>query len=122
MFLYPQFCYFLLFESSSERTSSCSYRGKPRRFSDNFLQVERQQLEDYRNAVRAYYGQLSDGSLDSLPADVAQPFSIGQVVIVRHPCSRELCDGKVMAVEQDCCKVQFDNPELGVDLVKVQFC
>ncbi|KAG2550281.1 hypothetical protein PVAP13_9KG234413 [Panicum virgatum] len=95
-----------------------SYRGKPRRFSDNFLEVERQQLEDYRNAVRAYYGQLSGGSLDSLPADVAQPFSIGQVVIVRHPCSRELCDGKVMAVEQDCCKVQFDNPELGVDLVK----
>lgn len=95
-----------------------SYRGKPRRFSDNFLKVERQQLEDYRNGVRTYYAQLSDGSLDSLPADVAQPFSIGQVVIVRHPCSRELCDGKVMAVEQDCCKVQFDNPELGVDLVK----
>ncbi|PUZ39933.1 hypothetical protein GQ55_9G383400 [Panicum hallii var. hallii] len=95
-----------------------SYRGKPRRFSDNFLEVERQQLEDYRNGVRACYAQLSDGSLDDLPADVARPFSIGQVVIVRDPCSRELCDGKVVAVEQDCCKVQFDNPELGVDLVK----
>ncbi|CAL4932457.1 unnamed protein product [Urochloa decumbens] len=95
-----------------------SYRGKPRCFSDNFLAVERQQLEDYRKEVRSYYAQLTDGSLDSLPADVARPFSIGQQVIVRHPCSRELCDGKVVTVEQDCCSVQFDNPELGVDLVK----
>ncbi|CAL4915756.1 unnamed protein product [Urochloa decumbens] len=95
-----------------------SYRGKPRRFSDNFLAVERQQLEDYRKEVRSYYAQLTDGSLDSLPADVARPFSIGQQVIVRHPCSRELCDGKVATVEQDCCNVQFDNPELGIDLVK----
>ncbi|CAN6319058.1 unnamed protein product [Urochloa humidicola] len=95
-----------------------SYRGKPRRFSDNFLAVERQQLEDYRKEVRSYYVQLTDGSLDSLPADVARPFSIGQQVIVRHPCSRELCDGKEVTVEQDCCNVQFDNPELGVDLVK----
>ncbi|OEL24393.1 Protein ALWAYS EARLY 2, partial [Dichanthelium oligosanthes] len=95
-----------------------SYRGKPRRFSDNFLVVERKQLEDYRQEVRTYYGQLSDGSLDSLPADVAWPFSIGQQITARHPSSRELCDGKVVMVEQDCCKVQFDNPELGVDLVK----
>ncbi|RCV43624.1 hypothetical protein SETIT_9G308900v2 [Setaria italica] len=95
-----------------------SYRGKPRRFSDNFLVMERKQLEDYRKEVRTYYAQLSDGSLDSLPADVARPFSIGQQVIVRHPSSRELCDGKVVMVDQDCCKVQFDNPELGLDLVQ----
>ncbi|KAF8689220.1 hypothetical protein HU200_042007 [Digitaria exilis] len=95
-----------------------SYCGKPRRFSDNFLMVERKQLEDYRKEVRTYYAQLSDGSLDSLPVDKARPFSIGQQVIVRHPNSRELCDGKVVMVEHDCCKVQFDNPELGVDLVK----
>lgn len=101
---------------------SCSYCGKPRRFSDNFLMVERKQLEDYRKEVRTYYAQLSDGSLDSLPVDKARPFSIGQQVIVRHPNSRELCDGKVVMVEHDCCKVQFDNPELGVDLVKVHFC
>lgn len=57
-------------------------------------------------------------SLDYLLVDLTWPFSIGQQVIVRHPSSRELCDGKVVMVETDCCKVQFDNPELGVDLVK----
>uniref|UniRef100_A0A0A9CNP1 Uncharacterized protein n=1 Tax=Arundo donax TaxID=35708 RepID=A0A0A9CNP1_ARUDO len=56
--------------------------------------------------------------LGSLPADFARPFSIGQQVIVRHRGSRELCDGKVVMVERDCCKIQFDNPDLGVDLVK----
>lgn len=113
---------FCLFKSYTEITFSRSYRGKPRRFSDNFLVVERKQLEDYRKEVRTRYGQLSDGSLDYLPADVARPFSIGQQVIVRHPSSRELCDGKVVMVDQDSCKVQFDNHELGLDLVQVHFC
>jgi hypothetical protein len=49
---------------------SCSSLGKPRRFSNNFLAVEKEKVEDYRKAVRKIYAQLNDGSLDSLPADL----------------------------------------------------
>lgn len=97
----------------------CSSLGKPRRFSDNFLAVEKEKLEDYREKVRKIYAQLRDGSRDSLPADLARPFSIGQEVIVRHPSSRELCDGKVVMMGPDCYKVHFINPDLGVNIVKV---
>jgi hypothetical protein len=102
--------------------STCSSLGKPRRFSDHFLAVEKEKLEDYRENVRKYYSELSDGLRDSLPADLARPFSVGQHVIVRHPSSRELCDGKVVLMERDCYKVQFDRPDLGVDIVKVCIC
>jgi len=85
--------------------------------------VEKEKLEDYREQVRKIYAQLSNGLRDSLPADLARPFSIGQQVIVRHPSSRELCDGKVVMMGPDCYKVHFDDPDLGVDIVKVcSFC
>ncbi|KAL6905392.1 hypothetical protein ACP4OV_002993 [Aristida adscensionis] len=96
--------------------------GKPRRFSDHFLVVEKEKLENHRREVREYYGKLSDGSLDSLRPDLAQPFSNGQQVIACHPNSRELCDGKVVMVEGECCKVQFDNADLGVHVVKDTDC
>ncbi|KAL6626905.1 hypothetical protein ACP70R_030631 [Stipagrostis hirtigluma subsp. patula] len=106
----------------SEWSTIRSSLGKPRRFSDNFLAAEREKLADYRKQVREYYAQLIDGSRDSLPADLARPFSIGQKVIVRHPSTRELCDGKVVMIGQDCYKVQFDIPGLGSDLVKDTDC
>ena len=84
--------------------------------------MEKEKLEDYREKVRKIYAQLRDGSRDSLPADLARPFSIGQEVIVRHPSSRELCDGKVVMMGPDCYKVHFVNPDLGVDIVKVCSC
>ncbi|KAL6641516.1 hypothetical protein ACP70R_019697 [Stipagrostis hirtigluma subsp. patula] len=94
--------------------------GKPRRFSECYLLEQKEKLEDYRKKVRKYYAQLNDGLLDSLPADLARPFSIGQQIIIRHPNSRELCDGKVLMVYGDCCKVQFDD--FGVELVKDTDC
>lgn len=97
----------------------CSSLGKPRRFSDHFLAAEKDKLENYRKKVRQYYALLSEDSWDSLPPDLARPFSIGQQVIVRHPSTRELCDGKVVMMEQDRYNVQFDRPDLGVDEVKV---
>ncbi|XP_047058607.1 protein ALWAYS EARLY 3-like [Lolium rigidum] len=106
----------------SEWSTIRSSLGKPRRFSDHFLAVEKEKLEDYRENVRKYYSELSDGLRDSLPADLARPFSVGQNVIVRHPSSRELCDGKVLLMERDCYKVQFDRPDLGVDIVKDTDC
>ncbi|WVZ72656.1 hypothetical protein U9M48_021078 [Paspalum notatum var. saurae] len=106
----------------SEWSAIRSSLGKPRRFSDHFLAVEKEKLEDYRQKVRKIYGELSDGSRDSLPADLARPFSIGQQVIVRDPSSRELCDGKVVMMGPDCYKVQFVGSDLGVDIVKDTDC
>ncbi|OEL36716.1 Protein ALWAYS EARLY 3, partial [Dichanthelium oligosanthes] len=106
----------------SEWSAIRSSLGKPRRFSDHFLAVEKEKLEDYREKVRKIYAQLSDGSRDSLPADLARPFSIGQEVIVRHPSSRELCDGKVMMMGPDCYNVHFVNPDLGFEIVKDTDC
>ncbi|XP_062211053.1 protein ALWAYS EARLY 3-like isoform X2 [Phragmites australis] len=106
----------------SEWSTIRSSLGKPRRFSDHFLAVEKEKLEDYREKVRKIYAQLSDGSRDSLPADLARPFSIGQQVIVRHPRSRELCDGKVVMMGRAFYKVHFGNPDLGVALVKDTDC
>lgn len=106
----------------SEWSAIRSSLGKPRRFSDHFLAVEKEKLEDYREKVRKIYAQLSDGSRDSLPADLARPFSIGQHVIVRHPSSRELCDGKVVMMGPNCYKVRFVEPELGVGFVKDTDC
>lgn len=106
----------------SEWSTIRSSLGKPRRFSGHFLAVEKEKLEDYRENVRKYYAELSDDLRDSLPADLARPFSIGQHVIVRHPNSRELCDGKVVRTERDYYKVQFDRPDLGVALVKDTDC
>ncbi|KAK3160604.1 hypothetical protein QOZ80_1BG0061760 [Eleusine coracana subsp. coracana] len=106
------------FEWSTVRSSL----GKPRRFSDQLLAMEKEKLEDYRKSVRKIYAELSDGSRDSLPADLARPFSIGQQVIVRHPSSRELCDGKVVMMGRDFYKVDFSNPDLGVNIVKDTDC
>uniref|UniRef100_A0A453E5U3 DIRP domain-containing protein n=1 Tax=Aegilops tauschii subsp. strangulata TaxID=200361 RepID=A0A453E5U3_AEGTS len=106
----------------SEWSTIRSSLGKPRRFSNHFLAVEKEKLEDYRQNVRKYYAELSDGLRDSLPTDLARPFSVGQHVIVRHPSTRELADGKVVIMERDCYKVQFDSPDLGVDIIKDTDC
>uniref|UniRef100_A0ACD5Y645 Uncharacterized protein n=1 Tax=Avena sativa TaxID=4498 RepID=A0ACD5Y645_AVESA len=106
----------------SEWSTIRSSLGKPRRFSDHFLAVEKEKIEDYREDVRKYYAELSDGLRDSLPADLARTFSVGQHVIVRHPSTRELCDGKVVTMERDCYKVQFDRTDLGVSIVKDTDC
>lgn len=106
----------------SEWSTIRSSLGKPRRFSNHFLAAEKEKLEDYRENVRKYYAELSDGLRDSLPTDLARPFSVGQHVIVRHPSTRELADGEVVMAERDCYKVQFDRPDLGVDIIKDTDC
>ncbi|XP_006643869.1 protein ALWAYS EARLY 3-like isoform X1 [Oryza brachyantha] len=102
----------------SEWSTIRSSLGRPRRFSDHFLVAEKEKVEDYRKKVRQYYAD----SRDSLPPDLARPFLIGQEVIVRHPRTRELCDGKVVMMEHDGYMVQFDRPDLGVDKVKDTDC
>ncbi|KAK7284354.1 hypothetical protein RJT34_19099 [Clitoria ternatea] len=92
--------------------------GKPRRFSERFLQEERKKLEQYREAVRKYYNELRAGIRDGLPTDLAKPLYVGQRVIVLHSKTREIDDGSVLSVNHDICWVQFDRPELGAQFVK----
>lgn len=69
--------------------------------------------------MRQQYAQLRIGTTERLPTDLPQPLSIGQRVIAIHPETREVNDGKVLGLEHDSCEVQFDRPELVVELVRV---
>lgn len=97
----------------------CSSLGKPRRLSKRFLQEEREKLEVYRESVRTHYHELRTGLREGLPADLARPLTVGQKVIARHPKTREIHDGSILTVDRSRCRVQFDRPELGVELVMV---
>uniref|UniRef100_A0A2P2J571 Uncharacterized protein n=1 Tax=Rhizophora mucronata TaxID=61149 RepID=A0A2P2J571_RHIMU len=92
--------------------------GKPRRFSEHFLQEERDKLQQYRQSVRKHYTELHNGTREGLPTDLARPLSVGQQVIALHPRTREFHDGSVLTVDHDRCRVQFDCPEIGVEFVK----
>ncbi|KAG2273046.1 hypothetical protein Bca52824_067601 [Brassica carinata] len=74
--------------------------GRPRRFSERFLQEER------RNS----------NSTEGLPTDLARPLAVGNRVIAIHPKTREIHDGKILTVDHSQCNVLFDD--LGVELVK----
>ncbi|KAJ1387432.1 DIRP domain [Sesbania bispinosa] len=91
--------------------------GKPRRFSEQFLNEERQKVEQYRESVRKHYTELWTGIRDGLPTDLARPLCVGQRVIAIHPKTREIHDGSVLTVDHDKCRIQFDHPELGVEFV-----
>ncbi|MCD7467825.1 hypothetical protein HAX54_005468 [Datura stramonium] len=91
--------------------------GKPRRFSEQFLNEEKEKLDQYRESVRTHYNELREGTREGLPTDLARPLSVGQRVIAIHPKTREIHDGSVLTVDRSRCRVQFDRPELGVEFV-----
>ncbi|XP_022150725.1 protein ALWAYS EARLY 2-like isoform X2 [Momordica charantia] len=91
--------------------------GKPRRFSERFLHVERMKLEHYRESVRQHYSELCAGIREGLPTDLARPLSVGQRVIALHPKTREVHDGSVLTVYNDKCRILFDDQMVGVKLV-----
>ncbi|GJS18671.1 protein ALWAYS EARLY 3 isoform X2 [Tanacetum coccineum] len=93
--------------------------GKPRRFSVQFLKEENHKLNQYRDSVRTHYTELRSGSRDGLPTDLARPLSVGQRVIAIYPRTREIHDGTVLTVDHDRCRVQFDRPELGAEIIMV---
>lgn len=98
--------------------------GKPRRLSKKFLEEERDKLEKYREKARVHYHELRSGLRDGLPPDLARPLTVGQRVIARHPRTRQIHDGSILTVvtvDRSRCRVQFDRPELGVELVMVRF-
>jgi hypothetical protein len=95
--------------------------GKPRRLSKRFLEEEREKLAIYRESVRTCYHELRTGLREGLPVDLARPLTVGQKVIARHPKTREMHDGSILTVDRSRCRVQFDRPDLGVELVQVTF-
>ncbi|KAJ4892936.1 Protein ALWAYS EARLY 2 [Raphanus sativus] len=90
--------------------------GRPRRFSERFLQEEREKLKQYRESVRKHYTELRTGAREGLPTDLARPLAVGNRVIAIHPKTREIHDGKILTVDHSQCNVLFD--ESGVELVK----
>lgn len=99
----------------------CSSLGRPRRFSQQFLKEEREKLNQYRESVRGHYAELRAGTREGLPTDLARPLSVGQRVIALHPRTREIHNGSVLTVDHCRCRIQFDQPELGVEFVLVLF-
>ncbi|KAF2544802.1 hypothetical protein F2Q70_00022730 [Brassica cretica] len=96
--------------------------GKPRRFSQQFLKEEKEKLYLYRDSVRKHYDELNTGMREGLPMDLARPLNVSQRVICLHPKSREIHDGSVLTVDHCRYRIQFDNPELGVEFVKDTEC
>ncbi|KAK9664259.1 hypothetical protein RND81_14G029300 [Saponaria officinalis] len=92
--------------------------GKPRRFSEQFLNEEKEKLNYYRDSVRHHYTDLRMGKREGLPADLARPLTVGQRVISIHPRSREVHNGSILTVDHSRCRVQFDKPDLGVEFIK----
>ncbi|MCO5597679.1 hypothetical protein L7F22_051760 [Adiantum nelumboides] len=91
--------------------------GKPRRLSKRFLKEERDKLEAYRDSVRKHYQEVRLGQRDGLPTDLPRPLTVGQRVIARHPKTKEVYNGSILTVDRNRCRVQFDRPEMGVELV-----
>ncbi|WZY79284.1 hypothetical protein YC2023_025668 [Brassica napus] len=89
--------------------------GRTRRFSEKFIQEERDKLKQYRESARNHYTELRAGAREVLPRDFAQPLSVGNRVIAIHPKKREVRDGKILTVEHNKCNVLFDD--LGADMV-----
>lgn len=87
--------------------------GRPRRFSANFLNEEREKLNQYRESVRKHYAELRAGTREGLPTDLAQPMSVGQNIVAIHPVTRELQNGIVIAVEHNRYLIKFDLAGLG---------
>ncbi|XP_047044158.1 protein ALWAYS EARLY 2-like [Lolium rigidum] len=87
--------------------------GKPRRFSKQFLQEEREKLSQYHESVGQQYPDLQSVVREGLPTDLAQPLAVGQGAIACHPKTRELQDGSVLTVDRNRCRVlQIDGSEL----------
>ncbi|KAI3821957.1 hypothetical protein L1987_09535 [Smallanthus sonchifolius] len=91
--------------------------GKPRRFSGQFLKEEKDKLYQFRDSVRTHYTELRAGSRDGLPTDLARPLAVGQRVLAIYPKTREIHDGTVLTVDHDRCRVQFNHPELGAEII-----
>ena len=95
--------------------------GRPRRLSLRFLREGRQQLDDFRMAVRRKWQSLRTTASATLPMGMPKPLFVSQRVTARHPKTRQLHDGQILSIAPDKrahVHVQFDRPELRVELLR----
>jgi len=95
--------------------------GRPRRLSLRFLREGRQQLDDFRLAVRRKWQSLRTTASATLPMGMPKPLFVSQRVTARHPKTRQLHDGQILSIAPDKrahVHVQFDRPELRVELLR----
>jgi len=90
--------------------------GKPRRLSLQFLKEERIKLEAYREHVRQKYEEVGVGH--EVPSELPRPLRVGQLVVARHPISRQLHDGVILTVQGSKYRVQFNRSELLTEVVR----
>ena len=95
--------------------------GRPRRLSLRFLREGRQQLDDFRMTVRRKWQSLRTTASATLPMGMPKPLFVSQRVTARHPKTRQLHDGQILSIAPDKrahVHVQFDRPELRVELLR----
>ena len=96
--------------------------GRPRRFSDKFVQDEKRKLYKYREAIKVLQqGRVLPSNYhDMLPyinmniGSVSSRLMVGQKVLAIHPNTGELKSGSILTMDANKYHVQFDKPELGV--------
>jgi len=108
----------------SWRTVRCAM-GRPRRFSQRFINEERRRLKKYREAVKVlqqgkvlppdYHDLLP--YLNLTPGSVTPKLMVGTKVLAVHPRTKEVRSGSILTLDATKYHVQFDLPELGVCLI-----
>ncbi|GKB08038.1 protein ALWAYS EARLY 3 isoform X1 [Tanacetum coccineum] len=69
---------------------------------------------------RTHYTELRSGSRDGLPTYLVKPLLVGQRIMAIYLKTREVHDGTVLTVDHDMCRVQFNQPRLGAEIIMVK--
>ncbi|ELR24993.1 Myblike DNA-binding domain containing protein [Acanthamoeba castellanii str. Neff] len=95
-----------------------SVMGKPRRFSQAFLQGERAKLHDYRANIRELRNGKSPISRSFYPpvSEIPLPMPIGVHALAFHPSQRRLSRGVVIAVGDGQYQVDFIDKQMNANL------
>lgn len=102
--------------------------GRARRLSLPFLREERTELEEWRELVRSRHADMRSGQAQAQaaaglapppPTDppVPPPLTVGQRVFALHRRTRDMHLGSILTLGRSSYRVQFDRPELGVEMV-----
>jgi hypothetical protein len=95
-----------------------SVMGKPRRFSQAFLQGERTKLHEYRANIRELRNGKSPISRSFYPpvSEIPLPMTIGVHALAFHPSQRRLSRGVVIAVGDGQYQVEFIDKQMNGNL------
>jgi len=96
-----------------------SCMGKPRRFSNKFINEEREKLNRYRNLVRSYLYDKIHLPESRLHPDLVQkikrltPLQVSQVVLAVHPVCHHIHPGSIMTITGSHVIIKFYPMDLG---------